>query len=745
MKELDTLFIPSTTSIQKLFNIGNFGYYIPAYQRPYSWTESNIRKFFEDIDTGLKELKMNDEAATFMGTFIFVKDQRHETIDPADFYNMPDGISLIIDGQQRITTIFLVLFCLYKKLKKLNIENQMMVNENLNLTSTIEKMMWFDMNYSLPQRGAKSQFYPRVVKAVEDKWSRNSNLCQYEYGLTKLLFKALDLRDNENEKLKVKDIISKEKFPLIVEACDTIDEFIELISNGRGNENNTEDDYIFLDSLSLGDEKIKKFLWDNNKDLNRENFTEDDNCFLRLLIFSHYFLNRVAITRVTALDESYAFDMFESLNTTGQQLTSLETFKPLVIKSVQQKLWDRSISKKYFDDIESYITLLESNAKSNKSDEAKKIATDILLRHFALGEYSIKLSNRLNEQRSLLKKYLNTETNLDKEKYLSHLSSYAKFLKNIWNYQDISIEGLSRDELDLLKFVINAFDDIGHEMPISILSRYYHSLVNNQITSSEFLDAVKATCAFFILYRSTRVTTSGIDQRYRDLFNEDFGFSRKNGDFPPNVSDLKTAYRNFLSEEKIGIIDLETFSSKFKKISFKNSKKLAKLCLFISHNNTSVSDKKLVFNDRGSVYNILSKEYWINEEFDLEHIAPLENKHNWSTDIYNSEEGTIWFIGNLTLLPKSVNRSIQNVSQEKKWLIYNALSCRNSEELNLILQQVSENNIGKNRQEIIEKSQYYFHLSSIPKYKDWNAGTIEFRGSNIAELLWLNLSKWLSF
>ena len=43
-------------------------------------------------------------------------------------------------------------------------------------------------------------------------------------------------------------------------------------------------------------------------------------------------MNRVQVVVVSASKEEYAFDMFESLNTTGEPLTAFETFRPRVIE-----------------------------------------------------------------------------------------------------------------------------------------------------------------------------------------------------------------------------------------------------------------------------------------------------------------------------------------------------------------------------------------------------------------------------
>ena len=53
---------------------------------------------------------------------------------------------------------------------------------------------------------------------------------------------------------------------------------------------------------------------------------------IRIILFSYYLMKSVILTRVETRNEDSAFDIFDSLNTTGQPLTALETFKPRVIR-----------------------------------------------------------------------------------------------------------------------------------------------------------------------------------------------------------------------------------------------------------------------------------------------------------------------------------------------------------------------------------------------------------------------------
>jgi uncharacterized protein with ParB-like and HNH nuclease domain len=93
----------SRKNISKLLtDMQNKKFVIPDYQRPYKWDEEKCDILWEDI-TNFHETKgINDEY--FLGTVVTFKNENN--ID-------------IIDGQQRITSFFLLLRAFYKKLEEM--------------------------------------------------------------------------------------------------------------------------------------------------------------------------------------------------------------------------------------------------------------------------------------------------------------------------------------------------------------------------------------------------------------------------------------------------------------------------------------------------------------------------------------------------------------------------------------------------------------------------------------------------
>jgi len=111
-------------NISKLFSeMQDRKYIIPDYQRPYKWDEEKCETLWNDITIFFDEKKEGEEY--FLGTIVTCKgDDSKNEIE-------------IIDGQQRITSLFLLLRAFYRKLEK------MQEDENIiGLKSQIAPCLW---------------------------------------------------------------------------------------------------------------------------------------------------------------------------------------------------------------------------------------------------------------------------------------------------------------------------------------------------------------------------------------------------------------------------------------------------------------------------------------------------------------------------------------------------------------------------------------------------------------------------
>ena len=87
---------------------------IPEYQRHYSWQEKHRRDLFDDI-VKLRDIREKDPTRThFMATFVCLNTQYRKTSGTDDFL-----IYDVIDGQQRLTTMVILLKAISKALYEL--------------------------------------------------------------------------------------------------------------------------------------------------------------------------------------------------------------------------------------------------------------------------------------------------------------------------------------------------------------------------------------------------------------------------------------------------------------------------------------------------------------------------------------------------------------------------------------------------------------------------------------------------
>ncbi len=72
---------------------------IPLYQRTYSWTEPECRQLWDDI---LRTGQNDKISAHFIGSIVYIEKGLYQVMSQSQL--------LVIDGQQRLTTVSMILF-----------------------------------------------------------------------------------------------------------------------------------------------------------------------------------------------------------------------------------------------------------------------------------------------------------------------------------------------------------------------------------------------------------------------------------------------------------------------------------------------------------------------------------------------------------------------------------------------------------------------------------------------------------
>lgn len=115
-------------SVEALLGSGKKNpFVIPEYQRPYAWTDEQVETLFEDLWEFTTTIGgTENESSYFLGSVVS--------------YENEDGEQEIIDGQQRITSLFLLLRAIYTKLTQTP-ESERTAEAN-NFISKIEPTIW---------------------------------------------------------------------------------------------------------------------------------------------------------------------------------------------------------------------------------------------------------------------------------------------------------------------------------------------------------------------------------------------------------------------------------------------------------------------------------------------------------------------------------------------------------------------------------------------------------------------------
>ena len=109
-------------SVKQLLETGkNKRFIIPEYQRPYAWSDEQIQVLFDDLTEYTSNSTEDENNTYFLGTIVAYENDNKE--------------QEIIDGQQRITSLLLLLRAIYTKLESGGPENNF-------LKSQIEPTIW---------------------------------------------------------------------------------------------------------------------------------------------------------------------------------------------------------------------------------------------------------------------------------------------------------------------------------------------------------------------------------------------------------------------------------------------------------------------------------------------------------------------------------------------------------------------------------------------------------------------------
>lgn len=177
-------------------------YTIPVYQRNYEWSKEQCKKLFQDIVLAFKKQKPH-----FCGSFVYYRQITGQTIDSY----------IVIDGQQRITTIYILLKalmdCAVNESEQDSIRRTIFNNDrfnpyNINDSTKLKlkpvksdnKQLLLLMDDKLDQMDKSCDIYRNYAlfkQLIEEQLEQGLTIQHIFDGLEWLIIARIELNDND--------------------------------------------------------------------------------------------------------------------------------------------------------------------------------------------------------------------------------------------------------------------------------------------------------------------------------------------------------------------------------------------------------------------------------------------------------------------------------------------------------------------------------------------------------------------
>ena len=744
--KLEDVFKSTPRSVYDVLSDTGVCYHIPEYQRLYTWETDKVIKLIDDIRVGCSLLVEKDDAFTFLGTLLTVSDFEGSSLEPELKSEKPTRTSLVIDGQQRLTTLSLISSRLYIEFFKRQIiinnivdkiepddEKFDIINDYADTINRIRTELSYFSKNTNSRSDKYNKYYPIITRARNDIWSKRKNNAFYKSPIANYFYQLNNAILDENI---TKDIIINDE--ILASNIEVIDSRLDDIING----------YIF--SKEIIDIKLLDL---NNyyieADLNIESmmkYIDDEPVFreiANLSIFSSYFLSRTCLTYASANNLDYAFDMFEALNTSGELLTAYETFRPKAIQyfydlKSKSNYDDENKGRKYLSIIDNYLNVISDSKEKN--DATKK-----LIDTFSYALDGKVCESHISKQRRFLIDHFSKSK--DKLSFLSQLANTAEFLFSVWyEKKDSNILSSCVDSFDQkqeFKLSLNLLRSTGHEIARPLLAVSYHEFkkTNNKESLKQI---VKMLTAYWVLRRAGTGGTAGIDSRYKELYSGSLDYDIKitfgydilsNLDRVSNylTSDLAKTFIGKDSEFNSTIVKENWINKAVKVQQYKTGKQLG-ICRMLLL--ASMQDIDITFDSgcyweavkcKENSHTTLTYYNWMQfiekckHQLTIEHIAPQNPKqYDWDSSLDDGELTNT--LGNLVILSRNDNSEASNRSWREKQSLYRELASK------------EETGVDRNYNEFIK---------NVSSALAWRADIINSRSRVLLNNSWDNLIPWL--
>ena len=729
------------------------GIIVPDYQREYNWDTDMVKRLYTTILTGFGKGSDNHRSElepTFLGSFIFCVDNTNPTFKGDEFD--------LIDGQQRLTTLCLLACALIVQMR----ESLTFITDASELTKAEQDALYelleevqHDLSILLigQTMTRKSEPFPRIVRNIDSR-DNSITLTTAKSPICKFIIEAFNYYNSTTSIMDLTDLETSDgNGARLVECFRLIQSELQKVGDGEYY-SSIEAKFVTSDQLSsrkyiellstipnatMAQQIVQKCV--RNKDLAH---------VIRTLMLGQYFQNYIGLNWIYCKSVETAFDIFDSLNSTGLPLTAIETFRPQVLNDYKhaRESFEGSVADAAFQNIDD---IFANYSSSRQQDESRKIVSSTI--YYLTGE---KVVEKLFEQRRMLRT-MQSEFTVKKA-----LSEVPDALATIAQFRDIfftpkadhmdgisgELFGLNTEQVANIKlncFLLSSSKTI---LTVPTLARAWSYGV--KIKNHEyFYKVLRSIVAFFVLRRFASGSTDGIDTKFRDLVNgkeayRGFTVKKVTDENLPTIDEINSFLIESLKTKSFRF-DLSMKDAWVKRVArvpiYSHSRPLTKFLIHAAHNFTSLNAEGLPTRDhtvKSSDRNFLTWNEWNQKIYEtIEHVAPQQGIPAEWPGVY--DDPTLRnTLGNFILLPQVQNSHIGNASWHKKKIFMNILTSADvrHRQDGINTAKTSGIRFNKKLEDELRDASRSSMLDGVDLVPIWNAEHIIKRSEIMASLCW---------
>lgn len=694
-------------SLHDFFSQGGRGFYVPYYQRNYSWDDENATKLIGDIFSSIKRTLTKPNNSIFLGTVILHDEKNVVTGVHSDTPNLLTKVANVVDGQQRITSIAMLACAIEEQINQMVPKLKALAGSATEfdtlateLTDELPNIRRF-YSVEITKTGAQPKLKPKIIRAgdvsanpVSDQWTLGGDINHfYRSNTSSFLSKFI-------AGIAIDAIPTDERVGSVLEVFrEKISEEIKAADAGLATG--------LLSANGVTDGSLSNFMAYPPNWANIHTLPPDEQALycggMLLLAVCSFLKNSCHLVVIECLDLGLAFDMFQSLNATGTPLTAFEVFKPQIVKA-----WGAGYSTAIKPQVDRIEKVFET--ESNSSD--KEELTDKVIVSSALVFNGMERSRRFSEERDWLTDTLEgslsagvpTQTSID---FVTSIADQAEYFltfikprrspKNSATFglcNHLLTMGLTPQQADRAALCVFYLKDAGHQFAHAVLSVFYSTLLRAQsnaaaktAAAAEFVAVCEATAAFFTLYMGAQQGRFP-DSDYRALFQSTAGnISFANGAANQTAAFVKAAFRQALENQKIydvanPVAARQVWVDLAKENAWYSRKAVCRFALLASAHDAApdltAGNEGLFTNGMPNCSDLLNCRVWHMSSYEvIEHVATREQPSSikfaahFDATIYPGNYSIVDKLGNLTLLSGAVNSSIYSEWPDKVFYYWN--------------------------------------------------------------------------